>query len=264
MEGKGRWARLGMVVGMVAFLSAVGSGMGISFPWAAPFWGTPAAWAASEAQEDESYLDDPFAEKQVSVADPLQPLNRAFFHFNDKLYFWVLKPLATVYKTFVPTGVRLCVRNAFDNLMAPVRIANNALQLKFQRSGVELARFAINSSLGAGGLFDPAQQEFGLKPYDEDFGQTLGRYGLGNGFFFLWPVLGPSTLRDTVGLAGDYFLDPMNYLAWQGYGVAKGVQQVNRTSLTLGEYEDFKASAVDPYVSMRDAYVNYRHRQVKK
>ncbi|ROQ93585.1 MlaA family lipoprotein [Desulfosoma caldarium] len=264
MKCKGRWVRLGMLLGMLTFLSTVGSSIRISFPWTTTVWGTPAAWAASEVEENEFYMDDPFAEEQLTVADPLRPLNRFFFHFNDKLYFWVLKPLATVYKTFVPTGVRLCVRNAFDNLMAPVRIANNALQLKFQRSGIELARFALNTTLGVGGLFDPAQQEFGLKPYDEDFGQTLGRYGLGNGIFFMWPVLGPSTLRDTVGLVGDYFLDPLSYLSWEQHGVAKGVQQVNRASLTLGEYEDFKASAVDPYVSMRDAYVNYRHRQVKK
>ena len=225
---------------------------------------TAAAWAATDTNEDEDYLDEPFAEKEVSVADPLQPMNRVFFHFNDKMYFWMLKPLATLYKTFVPTGVRLCVRNAFVNAMAPVRIANNLLQMKGKQCGVELTRFALNSTLGAGGLFDPAEKEFGLKPYDEDFGQTLGHYGLGNGLFIMWPVLGPSTLRDTVGLAGDFFLDPMNYLPWQVDAVAKGTKEVNRTSLNLGQYEDFKASALDPYVSMRDAYVNYRYRQVQK
>lgn len=235
-------------------------------PGLSPKWfGTEAtAWAATASQDDENYLDDPFAERETSVADPLQPLNRAFFHFNDKLYFWVLKPVATVYKTFVPTGVRLCVRNAFTNLMAPVRIANNLLQLKFQRGIVEVARFGLNSTLGAAGLFDPAEKEFGLKPYDEDFGQTLGHYRVGNGIFFMWPVLGPSTLRDTVGLVADYFLDPMNYLAWEAYGPAKGVKEVNRTSLSLGQYEDFKASALDPYVSMRNAYISYRHRQVNQ
>ncbi|WP_448381807.1 MlaA family lipoprotein [Desulfosoma sp.] len=223
-----------------------------------------AAWARTQADEDESYLEDPFAEKQITVADPLQPINRAFFHFNDKLYFWVLKPLATVYKTFIPTGVRLCVRNAFENVLAPVRIANNVFQLKFQRSAVELARFALNSTLGAAGMFDPAEKEFGLKPYDEDFGQTLGHYGVGNGIFFMWPVFGPSTLRDTVGIAGDYLLDPLSYLPWKDYGMVEGTKAVNRTSLTIGQYEDFKASALDPYLSMRDAYVNYRHRQVQK
>lgn len=264
MEGGRRLVRLGIVVGLVAILCGTGSAIRVFSPWAATSWGTFEAWAAPEAQEDDTELEDPFAEKHLTVADPLQPLNRAFFHFNDKLYFWVLKPMAIVYKTLIPTGVRLCVRNVFDNLMAPVRIANNILQLKFQRSGIELARFAVNTTLGVGGMFDPAQQEFGLKPYDEDFGQTLGHYGLGNGLFLIWPVLGPSTLRDTVGLAGDYFLDPMSYLTWRQYGAAKGVQQVNRTSLTLGEYEDFKTSAIDPYVSMKDAYINYRHKQVKK
>ncbi|MGQ9484499.1 MAG: MlaA family lipoprotein [Desulfosoma sp.] len=265
MEGRRRRVHFGIVAGLVVLLmTAMGSGMRGLCPRAAAPWETMEVWAAVKAQEDDTELEDPFAEKHLTVADPLQPLNRAFFHVNDKLYFWVLKPLATVYKTLVPTGVRLCVRNVFDNLMAPVRIANNIFQLKFQRSGIELARFAVNSTLGVGGMFDPAQQEFGLNAYDEDFGQTLGHYGLGNGLFLIWPVLGPSTLRDTVGIVGDYFLDPMNYLSWQGYGAAKGVQQVNRTSLTLGKYEDFKASAIDPYVSMRDAYITYRHNQVKK
>ncbi len=264
MERKARLERLALVVGMMALLMTAFGAVSQLGPFQNSLAGPSTVWAATNEEEDDSYLHDPFADKHLAVADPLQPLNRAFFHVNDKLYFWVLKPMAIVYKTFVPTGVRVCVRNVFTNLMAPVRIANNLLQLKFQQTGTELARFAINSTLGAAGMFDPAEQEFGLKPYDEDFGQTLARYGLGNGIFVMWPVLGPSTLRDTVGLAGDYFLDPLNYFSWQGYGIAKGVREVNRTSLTLGEYEDFKASAVDPYVSMRDAYINYRDRQVRK
>lgn len=252
-----RWA-VAWAVGAMVFLS-LGS---LTGDRSVPLGST--AWAKTQAEDDDSDLEDPFAEKELTVSDPLEPVNRFFFHFNDKVYFWVLKPAATVYKTFIPTGVRLCVRNVFDNLLGPVRIANNLFQLKFRRSGVELARFALNSTLGAAGMFDPAEKEFGLKPYDEDFGQTLGRYGVGNGIFFLWPVLGPSTLRDTVGIAGDYFLDPLSYLSWAQYGIVEGTKAVNKTSLTMGQYEDFKASALDPYLSMRDAYINYRHKQVQK
>ncbi len=255
-----KWMLMGAVGAMV--FSGLGNGIFSSGDRRAPVAST--AWAKTSTQEDETYLEDPLAEKTVTVADPLQPINRAFFHFNDKLYFWVLKPTATVYKTLIPTGVRLCVRNAFENLLAPVRIVNNLLQLKFQRSAVELSRFALNSTLGVAGMFDPAEKEFGLKPYDEDFGQTLGHYGVGNGIFVLWPVFGPSTLRDTVGIAGDYLVDPLNYLPWTDYGIMQGTKIVNKTSLSIGQYEDFKASAMDPYVSMRDAYVNYRHKQVQK
>ncbi len=237
--------------------------------WHAPraplqgFFSLARAWA----QSDDDFLD-PFAEEteEAGIRDPLQPLNRVFFQFNDRLYFWVLKPTATVYGTFIPEGVRVAVKRAFENLLMPVRFVNNLLQGKVDRAGVELARFALNSTLGAGGLFDPAAWEFGLKAHHEDLGQTLGVYGFGHGVYFHWPVFGPSSFRDTIGLAGDHFLDPVFYLA-PGVGESIALRtgdRVNRTSLRIGEYEDFKESALDPYVAMRNAYFQYRLEQVKK
>jgi phospholipid-binding lipoprotein MlaA len=218
------------------------------------------------AQTEGEDLKDPFAEEEVTFRDPLEPVNRVFFHFNDKLYFWGLKPVATVYSWYFPEGVRICVRNGFINIAAPIRIVNNALQLKFKGAGVELLRFIINSTLGLGGLFDPAKQEFHLQEYDEDFGQTLGVYGLGPGIFINWPILGPSSARDSVGTAGDIFLSPFFWSDLSFYsraGIRAG-EATNEVSLRIGEYEDLKKSALDPYIALRDSYLQYRENLIKK
>jgi len=222
---------------------------------------------------DDPYLDDDIpvegeivAGQDKPLADPLEPLNRVFFHFNDRLYFWVLKPVATGYARVLPGDVRQCVRDFFYNLLTPVRVVNNLLQGKWRNTGVELARFSINTTLGVGGLADAAKSDFGLTPRDEDLGQTLGVYGLGEGIYIHWPILGPSTLRDTVGFAGDSFLNPLSYLlaADTGAGIAAYAgRQVNNTSLTLGDYEQFKAAAFDPYIAVRNAYKQYRRNKVR-
>jgi len=213
---------------------------------------------------------DPFADEYesdldyVGIPDPLEPINRAFFHFNDKLYFWFLKPVASGYKAVVPNPVRRSVKNFFSNLAFPVRFVNCILQAKFDGAGNELGRFLTNSILGLGGFFDVAEKHFDIKAYDEDFGQTLGVYGLGNGFYINWPVLGPSTLRDTIGDAGDYFLDPIYHADLETvYDLSiNGYEKVNDTSLVIGDYEDLKKSALDPYIAFRDAYFQYRRNKV--
>jgi phospholipid-binding lipoprotein MlaA len=214
--------------------------------------------------EDESLFGE---EPDIGVvSDPLEPVNRVFFRFNDKLYFWVVKPASQGYAYFIAEDVRMCVRSFLRNLLAPVRIVNNLLQGKIENSGVETARFVINSTFGIAGLADPAKNEFGLSPRDEDMGQTLGVYGIGEGIYICWPFFGPSNVRDTFGLAGDFFLSPVSYFAWSdpGAGMAiKAGREVNNTSLTLGDYEDFKASALDPYVSLRDAYCQYRQKKIR-
>jgi len=199
------------------------------------------------------------------VSDPLESINRVFFNFNDKVYFWVLKPVSQGYAYVIAEDVRVCVRSFLKNLLAPVRIVNNLLQGKVVNSGVEAARFVINSTVGVIGLVDPAKNEFGLSPKDEDLGQTLGVYGLGEGLYICWPFFGPSNVRDTLGLAGDFFLSPVSYLAMSDTGAGMAVQaggEVNNTSLALGDYEDFKDSAIDPYVALRDAYRQHREKQI--
>jgi phospholipid-binding lipoprotein MlaA len=211
--------------------------------------------------------EEPFPEEPPppTIADPIEPVNRALFVFNDKAYFWVMKPVARGYRAVVPEGVRLSVRNFFSNIAMPIRFVNNLLQGKIRNSGVELLRFAINTTAGIGGLFDPAKNDFHIEPRDEDLGQTLGKYGAGHGLYIVLPLLGPSSLRDAIGLAGDAFLDPVYYVGDTEMMVgAKVLKTENEVSLRIGEYEDLTKAAIDPYVAVRDAYTQYRAKKVKE
>jgi phospholipid-binding lipoprotein MlaA len=207
-------------------------------------------------------------EEPVSmIPDPLEPINRAFFHFNDKFYFWALKPVATGYKTIIPEDGRIGVRNFFSNMTTPVRLANCLLQANVKCAGIETARFFLNTTIGFAGFFDPAKKGFNLKKQDKDFGQTLGIWGIGPAFYINWPIFGPSSLRDTVGYVGDLALDPRTYLPVRLLMVdigSQGLDKVNDTSLRIGEYEDLKKSAIDPYIALKDAYHQYRQNKIKE
>jgi phospholipid-binding lipoprotein MlaA len=208
-------------------------------------------------------------EEEVPViADPLAPINKAMYHVNDKLYFWLLKPVTQVYSHTVPEPFRVVFSNAFDNLWAPSRIVNNLLQLRFKAAGNEFIRFIFNSIAGIGGLGDVATPALGIKKQEADFGQTLGHYGAGHCFYLVLPLFGPSSLRDGVGLAADRFMYPLSYISSSNltFGEAAGIfagEKVNDASFHIGEYESFKESAIDPYVAMRDAFVQYRQKKVE-
>ncbi len=209
----------------------------------------------------ENFID---TETAIDEADPLECVNRAFYHFNDMLYFRLIKPVSTVFSKIIPKDFRVCISNAFNNIMSPVRITNNLLQGKFKNSGIETARFLINTTAGVAGLGDPAKIEFGLIPKKEDLGQTLATYGIGEGIYLFWPIIGPSNLRDTVGLVGDSMLNPLTYLATDtsaAVGAYFG-NTINKTSLTLGDYERFKEESFDHYVAIRDAYRQHRHNRI--
>ena len=232
----------------------------------------PACVQADEVNfdDDDLFDDDEFLDENepeiCESCDPLEPLNRFFFQFNDKLYFWALKPVARGYGATVPEVIRNSIKRAFKNLLMPVRLVNNLLQGNLKGSGVELSRFLINSTVGVLGMADPAQEKFSLEPTDEDLGQTLGVYGIGNGIYLCWPFFGPSTLRDTAGFLGDSYLNPFAYLYMSDSkaGVATFTGRlVNDTSLIIGEYESFKESAFDAYLSQRDAYLQYRRNKIK-
>jgi len=201
----------------------------------------------------------------VHVADPIEPFNRAMYHFNDKFYFWILKPVAQGYKFLVPTPLRTGVKNFFYNLITPVRMVNCILQGKFYSAGTEFTRFVINSTVGMLGFVDPAQNYPMLKAKEEDLGQTFGNYGIGNGCYIVWPFLGPSTLRDTVGMTGDLFLNPVNYVrpAEAALGIT-AYEKVNTTSFYIGDYEAIKEASLDPYSAIRDAYIQNRKKKTKE
>ena len=227
----------------------------------------PSPYDSEYTDEDES-LDETEEGAQVDVgkiADPIEPFNRAMYHFNDKLYFWVLKPVAQGYSKVVPEPARISVSNFFSNLWTPVRLVNCLLQVNPMGALTELMRFWINTTIGVAGFFDPASsEEINLQAQDEDFGQTLGFYGVGQGFYIVWPFLGPSSPRDTVGRIGDYFTYPISYLdPWYVWSAVRGYEVVNDTSLRIGDYESLKDAAIDPYVAMRDFYVQYRQKRVE-
>ena len=210
--------------------------------------------------------EDLFAEEEeVVVADPLEGVNRALFTVNDRLYFWLLKPVARGWR-HLPGPVRRSVANFFTNLTAPARVVNDTLQGKIGQAGNEIMRFVINSTAGGLGLWDVARFDPVLaRPPAEDFGQTLGRYGVGAGPYLVLPLLGPSNLRDAVGRVADFFLDPFTYVndTTIYYG-AKGVDVVNDTSLDRDTYEAIKRDSLDPYLTIRDAYAQHRRGVIRR
>ena len=213
------------------------------------------------------YVEEGGDQEKGRIADPLEPFNRAMYHFNDKLYFWVLKPVAQGYKAVVPEVARIGVGNFFTNIAFPIRFVNCLLQANFKGATIEVGRFVLNTLGGIGGLLDPASREdVGLPKQDEDFGQTLGVYGVGQGFFINWPILGPSSPRDTLGTVGDYFTHPFFFYdgPWLITWELRAFEKVNDTSLRIGDYESLKEAAIDPYVAIRDAYVQYRLNKVKE
>jgi phospholipid-binding lipoprotein MlaA len=198
------------------------------------------------------------------VSDPLAPWNRAMFTFNDRLYFWVLKPVARGYRAVVPGVARAGVRNFFHNLTTPGRLVSDILQLKGREAAAELGKFMINTTWGGLGFGDWFAGNPAAKIPEQDVGLTLARYGVGNGVYVVWPVLGPSTARDSVGMVGDFFLDPASYLRplTASAGVYT-VREVNTTSFRIGDYESVKEAAIDPYVAIRQAYIQHRARALE-
>ncbi len=228
----------------------------------------PAEGVTSVDQEFDDDFDQEFADDFLEeddtplISDPLEALNRRIFWFNDKLYVYLLKPVARVYRV-VPRPARKSVGNFFANLSSPVRIFNSAFQLKFGDAGRESSRFFVNSLIGLGGLIDVADHYGKIPEKDEDFGQTLGFYHVGQGPYLILPFLGPSSLRDAGGLVVDMSLDPFtNYLTRNmsllEKAELKAARAVNYLSLDDDSYEKIKRDALDPYLFMRAAYAQYR------
>lgn len=232
------------------------------------------ASAKDTINEDEEFADEEFEDidvelETVFVKDPLRRYNRAIFGFNDKLYFYVMKPMYKGYNKVVPEKARLSVRKFFSNIRMPVRFFNCLFQGKFKGAGTELARLVINTTVGVGGLFDPAKSQFNLEKQDEDFGQTLGKHGMGSNYYIQWPFLGPSNARDTIGFVGDVALDPLTLLTffvspYASIG-AKSYDTFNEVSIDRGEaYENIVEPAIDPYIAVQDAYTQNRVKKIKE
>jgi len=229
---------------------------------------------AQADQTPDADYDDEYDAPIQTVADPLYGWNRFWFGFNDLFYMGLMRPIAMGYKTVMPEPVRTGLKNAYDNFTFPIRFLNCILQLKPKEASREFGRFMINSTFGIGGFFDLAKSDPNLQPGDEDFGQTLGYYGTGDGFYIVWPFIGPSTFRDSIGLIGDAAANPLTWVfgLWDSSGyrdywywsyVIRGADVFNRLPDKIDNFQTLKEGAVEPYSAMRDAYIQYRRNVIQ-
>ena len=240
----------------------------------------------ADVEGNENEFFDPFDESgdsQNKDYDPFEPVNSAVFEFNYRLDKYVVKPAAKVYNFFIPPDVQQSFSNVFQNIRFVPRLLNNIFQAKFQGAGIELSRFLINSTLGVGGLFDPAGIMFKLETPQEDLGQTLGTYGVPPGPFLMIPLLGPFTLRDGIGFIGDSFLDPFNWLVLPFIEIADAPrliqhdmtvtlsrlgmvagETVNLRSLTLEKFQGVEEGTLDLYGAVRNGYLQQRLKAIQE
>lgn len=202
---------------------------------------------------------------QSEYADPRDPLegyNRAMYRFNQELDKAVLTPVARGYNAIVPKPVNRGVTNFFNNLGDVTSAVNNLLQFKVGRAISDVGRVAINSTIGIAGLFDVASN-VDLPRYNEDFGQTLGTWGVASGPYLVLPVIGPSSGRDTVGVVVDWFTDPVTYIEdntvrWS----LRGLDLIDTRADLLNASRVLEEAALDPYAFLRDAYLQKRNSEV--
>lgn len=194
--------------------------------------------------------------------DPIEGINRAVFDLNDGLDKAVIKPVAQGYEAALPAPVRKGVTNFFGNIGDVFIAANNVLQGKLPEAASDVGRFAINTTVGLLGIMDFAT-DMGLEKHEEDFGQTFGRWGFGNGPYLVLPLLGPSTLRDATGLAIDLHVDPLgNYNDVPARNVMIATRAVNDRAGLLPVDKIVDEAALDRYAYIRDAYLQRRRSQV--
>jgi phospholipid-binding lipoprotein MlaA len=210
---------------------------------------------------------DPFFEDDLAgpqAGDPLEPVNRPVFSGNMALDRFFIDPVSRAYGAITPQPVKRAVRSIFSNLNAPVVLVNEVLQLRGRRAAQTLGRFVLNSTLGFGGIFDPAA-ELGWNEHQADFGQTLGMAGVGPGFYVVLPLLGPSTARDAVGAAVDLalridtWLLPLQSQLFLGGGFGISEREGRREELRA-----LRESSIDFYAAVRSAYLQTRAARVRE
>jgi phospholipid-binding lipoprotein MlaA len=214
---------------------------------------------------------EPDSGSEVSAAstgdgDPLETVNRFTFAFNDAVDTFVLRPVAVTYGFWVPDPAKDSVRNFLRNLRSPVILANDLFQGEMERAEATAVRFAANSTLGVLGLFDVAE-DWGYAYHDEDFGQTLGSYGAGEGFYLVLPLIGPSSLRDGTGMVVDVFFDPLTYVAanndWDYLNPGRAaLTAVDARSRNIDTLDDLRRDSLDFYVRARSLYRQLRRNEI--
>jgi phospholipid-binding lipoprotein MlaA len=230
---------------------------------------TLAAFALSACAHKPPASDPAAVAAYEQADDPLEPTNRALFKFDQGLDKVLIHPMTEAYIHAIPAPGRRGIGHAMDNLRSPITFVNDLLEGKVGRAGGTLFRLVLNSTVGIGGLFDPAAPY--VPEHTSDFGETLGVWGAGPGFYLYLPVLGPSGLRDGIGEGVDTFgFDPV---AWYSYNphnpswpqyAELGLVLLDAKSSTMKTTEELKKSSIDYYATLRSAYQQYRANEVAK
>lgn len=222
-----------------------------------------------ETKDTAKTLNDDVAEElnPNELDDPLYYANYGVYIVNDKLYYWVLKPLAISFKFALPEIVRIGFSNVFGNLREPVNFINSLSQFKFVDFAQGLTRFVFNSTVGLAGIFDVSCDLLDLCKKENDFGLTLAYWGMGSGPYFVLPLFGPTSLRDSIGLIVDLLLSPPTYLGYffLNFLQSSGAMAFERTNnLSFGSNYEMLNSAVDPYTALKTAFEDCRAVKIKQ
>lgn len=212
----------------------------------------PVAVATAQAEPD-----------QAGTSDPWEGYNRRMYGFNSTVDRAVIRPVAVAYERVTPTPVKNSITKFFGNLREPVTAVNQALQMRPTQAVQTMGRFVVNSTVGVAGLFDPATH-FGIAKKNEDFGQTLATWGWQDSRYFVMPLFGPRTVRDTVGMFGDMPLSPIGRI--NDVGLANTLTLLQMTDARAGALpmEGMREFALDEYVTVRDVWMQRRAYQIKK
>jgi len=235
-----------------AFGVSDGGDDGANEPMVAQTPPAPADKVELEAEGDEAY-------------DPWERFNEAMFEVNRNLDRFLLKPVAKVWRVILPEPFEIMIANGFDNINFVPRAANSLLQKKWGGAGREVGRFLINSTLGIGGLFDAAKY-WGIEKSREDFGQTLGVWGVGPGPYLILPFMEPMTVRDGIGKGVDALMNPFSYFVpflWAGLSMKLG-ELINDRALNLELFQGLEESVIDLYSAVRHGYLRRREELIKE
>jgi phospholipid-binding lipoprotein MlaA len=222
---------------------------------------------AAEAQDYEDEYEDEYEDdaQKITVADPIEPFNRGMFQLNDFLMLYVLEPVAKVQKAVIPWEFRTIFRNMLRNIRFPVRFVGCLLQGKWEKGGDEFASFFLNTTVGFLGMADVAAAYPGLDHSPEDMGQTFAVWGWEESSFLTLPFFGPSTVRDAVGKLPDAVLDPLFWYSNLTLSLSlKGGEAINDTSFRIGDYEVIKKASLDPYVAIRNGFIQNRNKLISE
>ena len=220
---------------------------------------------AQSQRSPQEKVDTTSVNEPEEEFDPWERFNETMFEFNRKLDRYALKPAAQVYNVIMPEPFQILIANGFDNISFVPRAVNSLLQGKFGGAGREISRFLINSTAGIGGLFDAAKY-WGIEKSREDFGQTLGVWGVGPGPFLILPFMEPLTVRDGIGKAVDGVMDPLSYVLpflWVRLSMKIG-ETVNDRALNLELFQGFEESVIDMYSAVRHGYLRRREQLIRE